>query len=60
MSEFIAFLCGLVGMGIVWFITDLQDNKYMRGYQDGLRDGINEVLNDFSKHHGSDMRGEQE
>ena len=64
MSEIIAFLFGLIVMGIgiviLWFISDLQQNPYMRGYQDGLRDGINEVLNDFSKHHGADMRGEED
>ena len=49
MSEAFAFICGLVAMGVIWFINDTKNNPYMRGYADGLRDGINEVMSDFSK-----------
>jgi len=43
MSEAIAFFCGLIAMAIVWFIQDTKYNPYMRGYADGLNDGIQEV-----------------
>jgi len=49
MSEAIAFFCGLITMGIIWFIQDTKYNPYMRGYSDGVRDGIQEVMKDFSK-----------
>ena len=49
MSEAIAFFFGLITMGIVWFIQDTKNNPYMRGYSDGVRDGIQEVMKDFSK-----------
>ena len=49
MVEAFAFICGLLTMGFVWFVSDLKDNKYMRGYADGLRDGINEVMSDIEK-----------
>lgn len=55
MSEAVAFFGGLVAMAIVWFINDTKNNPYMRGYADGVRDGIQEVLKDFQK-----MRGEQD
>ena len=48
MSELIAFLIGFVGMGILWFYSEYTQNPYQRGYSDGMRDGIQEVLNDFS------------
>lgn len=47
MSEAIAFISGAVTMMFVWFWNDLKNNPYMRGYQDGVRDGINNVLHDF-------------
>ena len=59
MSELIAFLIGFVGMGALWFISDLIRNPYMQGYSEGLRDGIQEVLNDFPKLKEI-MDGEQE
>ena len=49
MAEAVAFICGLFAMGFVWFVSDLDDNKYMKGYADGLRDGINEVMSDIEK-----------
>ena len=49
MCEAFAFICGLVAMGTIWFINDFRHNPYMRGYADGLRDGINEVMSDFTK-----------
>ena len=49
MSELIAFLIGFGVMGAIWCINDLIRNPYMRGYSEGLRDGIQEVLNDFPK-----------
>lgn len=49
MSEGIAFLGGLVTMTIVWFVSDLKNNPYMRGYADGVKDGIQEMLKDFPK-----------
>ena len=52
MSEAIAFFAGLFAMCIVWFLVDITDNKYMRGYADGLNDGIQEVLCDFEKIYG--------
>ena len=54
MSEAIAFFSGLITMGIVWFIHDTKYNPYMRGYAEGLKDGIQEVMKDFPK-----LRGEQ-
>jgi len=48
MSEAFSFVCGLVAMAVVWLIHDTKHNPYMRGYSDGLRDGIQEVMNDFS------------
>ena len=47
MSEAIAFIGGAVAMMLVWFWDDLKNNPYMRGYHDGVRDGIAEVLRDF-------------
>ena len=49
MSELIAFLIGFAVMGALWFISDLIRDPYMKGYSEGLRDGIQEVLNDFPK-----------
>ena len=40
MSEAIAFFSGLIAMAIVWFVHDTKYNPYMRGYSDGLNDGI--------------------
>ncbi|MBQ1800085.1 MAG: hypothetical protein II011_04960 [Prevotella sp.] len=59
MSEAIAFFCGLVTMTIVWFVNDTKNNPYMRGYAEGLHDGIQEVMKDFDKLM-SDMRGEND
>lgn len=53
MDEAIAFFGGLVAMAIVWFVHDTKHNPYMRGYVDGLKDGIQEVTKDFPK-----LRGE--
>lgn len=55
MSEAIAFFGGLIAMGIVWFINDIKYNPYMKGYSDGVKDGIQEVMKDFSK-----LKGEQD
>ena len=55
MSEAIAFFGGLIAMTIVWFVHDTKYNPYMRKYAEGLNDGIQEVMKDFSK-----LRGEQE
>ena len=55
MNEVIAFFGGLITMGIVWFINDTKNNPYMRGYSDGVRDGIQEVMKDFPK-----LKGEQD
>ena len=57
MSEAVAFFCGIVTMLIVWFVNDTINNPYMRGYAEGLKDGIQEVMKDFDKMM-SDMRGE--
>lgn len=57
MSEAVAFLGGLVTMAIVWFVNDTKNNPYMKGYAEGLNDGIQEVMKDFDKIM-SDMRGE--
>ena len=37
MSEAIAFIAGLVAMGIVWFINDnsTETSPYRRGFEDG-------------------------
>ena len=40
MSEIIAFFCGLITMGVIWFIYDVKYNPYLRGYAKGLNDGI--------------------
>lgn len=53
MDEAIAFFGGLIAMTIVWFVHDTKHNPYMRGYADGLKDGIQEVMKDFPK-----LRGE--
>lgn len=49
MSEAVAFFGGLVTMAIVWFVNDTKNNPYMRGYAEGLKDGIQEVMKDFDK-----------
>lgn len=54
MSEAIAFFGGLITMTIVWFIHDIKHNPYMRGYAEGVNDGIQEVMKDLPK-----LRGEQ-
>lgn len=54
MSEAFAFFGGLITMTIVWFINDTKYNPYMRGYAEGLNDGIQEMMKDFQK-----LRGEQ-
>jgi len=54
MSEAVAFFCGLITMAIVWFVNDMKNNPYMRGYADGARDGIQEMLKNFPK-----LRGER-
>lgn len=54
MSEAVAFLGGLVAMAIIWFINDAKNNPYMRGYADGVKDGIQEVMKDFPN-----LRGKQ-
>jgi hypothetical protein len=59
MSEVIAFFGGLIAMYIIWFVHDTKDNPYMRGYAEGLNDGIQEVMKDFDKIM-SDMRGNME
>lgn len=59
MSEAVAFFCGLATMAIVWFVNDTKHNPYMRGYAEGLNDGIQEVMKDFDKLM-SDRRGESE
>lgn len=46
-NEVFSFVCGLMAMWAVWFIHDIIHNPYMRGYSDGVRDGMEEVLNDF-------------
>lgn len=55
MSEAIAFFGGFMTMVIVWFVSDLKNNPYMRGYADGVRDGVQEVMKDFPE-----LRGEQD
>lgn len=52
MSEAIAFVGGLIAMTIVWFVSDIKNNPYMRGYEEGLHDGIQEVLKDFPELRG--------
>lgn len=54
MSEAIAFFAGCIAMTIIWFVHDIKYNPYMRGYAEGLNDGIQEVMKDFSK-----LKGEQ-
>lgn len=49
MSEAIAFFCGFVTMTIVWFVNDTIHNPYMRGYADGLNDGIQEAMKCIDK-----------
>ncbi len=49
MGEAIAFFGGLIAMIVVWFAHDTKHNPYMRGYADGLKDGIQEVMKDFDK-----------
>lgn len=55
MGEAMAFFSGLIAMTIVWFVYDTKHNPYMRGYADGLNDGIQEMMKNFSK-----QRGEQD
>lgn len=52
MSEAIAFFSGLIVMAIVWFVHDTKYNPYMRGYAEGLNDGIQEVMKGFPKLRG--------
>ena len=54
MSEAIAFLGGLMAMTIVWIVYDTKYNPYMRGYAEGLYDGIQEVMKDFPKLRGGE------
>ena len=49
MDEAIAFFGGIITMTVVWFVHDAKRNPYMRGYADGLKDGIQEVMKDFDK-----------
>ena len=39
MSEAIAFIAGMVAMGIMWFINDnsTSTSPYRRGFEDGYR-----------------------
>lgn len=39
MSEAIAFIAGMVAMGITWFINDnsSETSPYRRGFEDGYR-----------------------
>jgi len=39
MSEAIAFIAGIVAMGIMWFINDnsTETSPYRRGFEDGYR-----------------------
>ena len=39
MSEAIAFIAGMVAMGIMWFINDnsTETSPYRRGFEDGYR-----------------------
>lgn len=59
MSEAIAFFGGFMTMIIVWFVSDLKNNPYMRGYADGVRDGVQEMMKDFDKLRAN-MRDESE
>ena len=49
MAEVIAFFAGLIAMGIIWFIEDTESNPYMRGYAEGLGDGLEEALKMLEK-----------
>lgn len=42
MSEAIAFLCGMIGMMVVWFINDNSPDTspYARGYMEGYKDAM--------------------
>lgn len=55
MSEAIAFFGGAIAMTIVWFAHDIKCNPYMKGYAEGVEDGIQEVMKDLPK-----LRGEQD
>jgi len=50
-----AFAGGLAVMWSIWLIHDLKNSPYMKGYSDGLRDGIQEVLNDFPSLRGAEQ-----
>lgn len=49
MIDALIFISGMITMGIVWFVHDMHDNPYIRGYEKGLHDGIQEVMKDFNK-----------
>ena len=56
MSEVLALFGGMIGgfgaTFIIWYIKDnaaTANNLYRRGYEDALRDGIKNVMNDCTK-----------
>ena len=41
MSEWIAFMGGLIAMCIVWFVDSIRhESPYWRGYRDGYKEAI--------------------
>lgn len=43
--EGLAFIAGLLTMGILWFITDISYNSpYGRGYRDGYFEAVEALL----------------
>ena len=50
MSEAIAFIAGIVAMGIVWFINDNDPitSPYRRGFEDGYR----KAMKDYEQKNG--------
>lgn len=45
MTESIAFILGLFTMGFLWFMSDLFENPYQKGYKDGYENALEDERN---------------
>jgi len=52
MTHFLAYLGGVISMGILWFLSDIKGNRYSRGYYDGFVEGIDEMKKELIKQLG--------
>jgi hypothetical protein len=49
MTHFLAYLSGVISMGVLWFLSDIKDNRYSRGYYDGFMEAIDEMKEELIK-----------